>query len=70
MKNAILGLLTILVFTVSGCAMLEPLENKSADKVAELVEKYCEETDASFREGYRKKINDRLGTKSIKVECN
>lgn len=69
MKNLLTILIVVLAFVVSGCSMLEPLQDKSADKIASLVEKYCAETDPVFRAQYRERINRKLNGRRIEVTC-
>lgn len=60
----------LVAFTFTGCGLVTKVADKSADKIADLVVKYCAEFDQHNRTKLREKIQLELGDKgSIKVTC-
>ena len=55
---------------VSGCSMLNKVQDASAEKISSLIERYCQETDETFRADLRERINLKLnGQATVKVDC-
>lgn len=68
MKKTLLSL--SIVLSLSACSMLNPIKEKGADEISDLIVKYCKETDLTFREDLRERILGKLPAgHSIKVEC-
>jgi len=63
--------IALLLIIISGCAALNKLQDQSAHEVAQAIIKYCQSTDAYFREDFRIKINEELKSHGIseKVDC-
>ena len=57
------------VFTLAGCAQLQPVLERSAGKVAEGIDTYCEETDENFRTDFRAEVNAKTNGATIVVTC-
>lgn len=65
-KLLILSTLTLL----SGCSFISPVIENGAEKVAETINKYCDEVDPIARETFRDTINGQLeNNRSIVVNC-
>lgn len=63
-------LIFIAVTVISACTFFDNLQNQSAEKISELIIKYCDSANESFRAGLREKINQRLdGRATIKITC-
>lgn len=64
-------IIAVLLLTMSGCAMLDQAQTKGAREVAKAIIKYCQSTDAYFREDFRAKINEELEPHGIseRVYC-
>lgn len=64
-------ILTTLILTalLAGCETLAPFQEDAADKVADGVGEYCSNTDATFREEFRRDVNEQAAPNSIRVEC-
>lgn len=58
MLRAIVAIIGI-VF-ISGCAMLAPVVERSAEKSADVVEWYCDNSTADQRDVYHADVNRRL----------
>jgi len=64
-----LAVITALMF-ISGCSSLASLGDKSADRIAPLIDKYCEETSEQVRLELREKINARTNGNEVEIRCN
>lgn len=71
MKNIFIALFLVFVFSaLTGCAVVDKIQDQSSEKLSELIVKYCNQTDEWFREEFRKKINDKMkGLATIKIKC-
>ena len=59
-----------LLLTVPACSLLEKAQDKSSEKMSELIVKYCAETNENFRTQLRDEINFKMaGQATVKVEC-
>jgi len=61
--------LIIAVLLLGGCSQLARIQDKSADRVAGVISKYCSETDQEFRNKLRAAINAKAAPHSIAVTC-
>jgi len=52
-----------------GCGLIAPLQEQAAGKIADGVNTYCDESDATFRAGLRADVNSRIAPRSIVVDC-
>jgi len=55
---------------ISACTLFDKVQDRSSEKLSELIIKYCASTNEQFRTDFRKRINEKLGGKAtIKVDC-
>jgi hypothetical protein len=70
LKWAGTGLLLVcvlfLMVSVTGCTSLS---DKTADEIAPLIDKYCDEIITGVREDLRARINEKSNGHQIKVTC-
>ena len=62
-------LLSVTLSFVLACASFAPALDRSADKIAEGVNKYCAETDEAFRSQLRAQVNSKTDGATIVVTC-
>ena len=60
-------LILMLTIMLTGCSTML---DKSSDKVAQSIDRYCAETNLLIRAELRRQVNDKLNGKAkIKIEC-
>lgn len=64
MLSVLLALLML-----SGCAQLLKLQGQSAEKAAQAIAAYCENTDAAFRAKFRAEVNAKAAPNSAAITC-
>lgn len=63
-------LILIATLVLSGCSVMQPIVNKSAEETAKLVDKYCEELSEDSRLEIRNKVNSEVSAgNSIEIKC-
>ena len=71
MKNIYLTFIIIAISAMPACSVIEKVQEKSSESIAKLIKRYCSETDKSYREQFRERINLKLaGQATIEVDCN
>ena len=66
MKYAIL---IVTMLATVGCAQLLKLQGQTAEKAAQAIEAYCENTDATFRANFRAEVNAKAAPNSAQITC-
>lgn len=66
MKNLLCACFTIMM---SGCSLMNNHIEKGADKIAEGITQYCNNTDAATRKKLRDKINGDESGNKIVITC-
>lgn len=54
---------------IGGCAQLLKLQGQSAEKAAQAIEAYCDNTDADFRAQFRAEVNAKAFPNSAEITC-
>lgn len=57
------------LIAISGCSSLDMLGDKSADKIAPLIDRYCFEVDETIRAELRYKINQKTNGNEVRIVC-
>lgn len=60
----------ILAAALSACAALLRIQGQAAEKIAQGVEDYCQNTDATFRANFRAEVNAKAAPNSVAVHCD
>jgi hypothetical protein len=63
------ALIIAMLITISGCSSLNMLGDKSADKIAPLIDRYCLEVDENIRAELRDKINQKTNGNQVRIDC-
>ena len=64
-----LAIVALVVGFASGCAVFQEQITKSASKVADGVDAYCENVNKAAREEFRGKVNPTPGGANVTVTC-
>ncbi len=65
---AVLVSFTVFV-TAAGCTVVGSALDRSSDKIADGVDKYCAETDENFRTNLRTAVNSKTNGATIVITC-
>ena len=66
MKYAIL---IVTMLATVGCAQLLKLQGQTAEKAAQAIEAYCQNTEESFRAKFRAEVNAKAFPHSAQITC-
>ena len=61
--------IVLLTLFVVGCAQLLKLQGQTAEKAAQAIEAYCENTDEEFRAKFRAEVNAKAFPNSAQIIC-
>ena len=64
-----LAIVLLTLFSIIGCAQLLKLQGQSAEKAAQAIAVYCDNTDESFRAKFRAEVNAKAFPHSAQITC-